>query len=101
LSSFWCNFGAPKPPKSGPKHEKNDIEKQHGFCIDFFMILGWFLRGFWMVFGVRMTQKPRMRVLKKGHKTLAMATISRIAFKKNMKNIKKSNKITRFFGLRF
>jgi hypothetical protein len=42
------------------------------------MILGWFLRGFWKVFRIRKTQRPRMPVLKKGHGTLAMATKSRV-----------------------
>ena len=43
---FWSHFGAPEPLKSRPKRKKSDVGKQHVFCIDFFMVWGWFLRGF-------------------------------------------------------
>ena len=31
----WLQLGGPKAPKSRPKPEKTDDEKQHVFCIDF------------------------------------------------------------------
>ena len=41
---------AQDPPKSRPKPEKSDIEKQHSFDIDFGRVQASFWKGFWDVF---------------------------------------------------
>ena len=39
---FGSHYGAPGPPKSTPKGEKNNIEKQHILFTDFVIIWAWF-----------------------------------------------------------
>ena len=49
-SDFGCRFGVQNLSKWRPKSEKCDVEKQHYFCIDFFMVEAWFRGAFFVCF---------------------------------------------------
>ena len=93
-SDFGCRFGVQNLSKWRPKSEKCDIEKQHYFCNDFFMVEAWFRGAFLYVFHMEILLKSRKLSLKKAYETLAMATKSKVgvfeSFEKIWKNARKS-----------
>ncbi len=50
FSDFGSHFGAPNPSKIEKNREKVMLKIRVVFCIDFFMVWAWFLRGFWEAF---------------------------------------------------
>jgi len=75
LGVEFSQFGAPirnsDQPQTPPKSRKSDVKNRIVFCIDFFMVWAWFLRGFWEFFSRYFFFKASIASLLKSLRNLA------------------------------
>ena len=71
FSQFGGSILNSDQPQTPPKSRKGDVKNRIVFCIDFFMVWAWFLRGFWVFFHVNFFFKASKASLLKSLRNLA------------------------------